>query len=48
MADLKEACLHGTIVASFAVQDFSVRNLETLNMTKVEKRLEEYKQVVQL
>lgn len=48
MKDLKEACLRGTIVASFAVQDFSVRNLETLNMTKVEKRLEEYKQVVQL
>ena len=48
MKDLKQACLHGTIVASFAVQDFSVRNLETLNMAKVEKRLDEYMQVVQL
>lgn len=42
----QEACVHGAVVASFSVQDFSVRSLAQLDWSKVEKRMAEYMQVV--
>jgi len=48
LSSLKMACVHGTIVASFAVEDFSVRNLETLDATKIQNRLKDYQQVISL
>ncbi|OFZ20042.1 MAG: sugar kinase [Bdellovibrionales bacterium RBG_16_40_8] len=42
----QEACVHGAVIASFCVQDFSVRLLTQLDWPKVEKRISEYMQVV--
>ncbi|MCB0350420.1 MAG: sugar kinase [Bdellovibrionales bacterium] len=46
LRSLQEACVHGAIVASFSVQDFSVRALEALDWAKVETRMGEYMKVV--
>jgi sugar/nucleoside kinase (ribokinase family) len=43
---LQEACVYGAVVASFCVEDFSIRALEKLDWAKVEKRMSEYMQVV--
>jgi sugar/nucleoside kinase (ribokinase family) len=43
---LQQACVHGAIIASFCVQDFSVKALKGLDWPKVEKRMAEYNQVV--
>jgi sugar/nucleoside kinase (ribokinase family) len=43
---LQEACVHGAVIASFCVQDFSIRALEKLDWSAVEKRMSEYMQVV--
>lgn len=46
--DFQEACVHGTVVASFTVENFSVKGLAELNSTKVDRRLSEYMQTVSL
>jgi sugar/nucleoside kinase (ribokinase family) len=43
---LQEACIHGAVIASFCVQDFSVRHLIQLDLAKIEKRMAEYMNVV--
>lgn len=45
---LKSACLHGTIVASFTVQDFSVGALLKLSSAQIDERLSQYQSVVTL
>lgn len=44
--DLQEACVHGAVVASFCIQNFSTKALEGLDRTKVESRMKDYMQVV--
>lgn len=44
----QEACLHGAVIASFCIQDFSVRALLKVDWPKVENRLNDYIQVVTL
>lgn len=46
LAALKEACVHGCMMASFTVQNFGVEGLKKLTWADVEKRHEEYKRVV--
>ncbi len=46
--DLQEACVHGTVIASFTVEDFGVRSLLALDATKVERRLSHYTRVFSL
>lgn len=43
---LQEACVQGAIIASFCVQDFSVKSLEKLDWAKVESRMNDYMKVV--
>lgn len=43
---LKQACITGTLLASFTIQDFSVRALAKVQLSDVEKRLHDYKKVV--
>lgn len=45
VADLKEACVKGTILASFTIQDFSVSSLSKTTTKDLESRLNEYKKV---
>lgn len=40
---LRSAMAHGTVMASFAVEEFSVRRLEKLSWKEIEARLAEYK-----
>jgi len=35
---LRRAVIHGTVVASFTVQDFSVDRLRTLTLTEIQER----------
>ncbi len=46
--DLQEACIHGTVVASFAVEDFGIKQLLSIDSTKVERRLSHYLRVFSL
>lgn len=46
LEDLKHACVHGCITASFTVQGFGVDALRTLTEKDVEDRLEHYTEVV--
>jgi sugar/nucleoside kinase (ribokinase family) len=43
---LKRACMFGTVVASFAVENFSVRGLMDLSLAQIDERLESYRTVV--
>lgn len=45
-AHLKQACIHGCLLASFTVQDFGVGALQSLDWTQVEERLGQYKSVI--
>ena len=45
---LQDACIQGSIVASFCVQDFGIRALAKVNLAAVERRMVEYMQVVSL
>ncbi|MEZ0391449.1 MAG: PfkB family carbohydrate kinase [Pseudobdellovibrionaceae bacterium] len=45
-ADLKAACMRGTVLASFTIQDFSVKSLAKTTMKELEQRLEKYTHVV--
>lgn len=46
MEELKKACITGTIVASFAVEDFSVNALLALTYDRIEERLKHYSRVI--
>lgn len=46
VADLKQACMTGTVMASFTIQDFSVKAISEVTLAKFEQRLSEYKKVV--
>jgi sugar/nucleoside kinase (ribokinase family) len=46
VADLKKACMTGTVMASFTIQDFSVKAISQVTMAKFEERLSQYKKVV--
>jgi sugar/nucleoside kinase (ribokinase family) len=47
-ADLKMACMRGTILASFTIQDFSVKALAKTTLKDLDGRLEKYLQVIRL
>lgn len=44
--DLKQACVHGCLLASFTVQDFGVEGVRNLNWAAMEKRLAEYQSII--
>ncbi len=46
MAHLKQACVHGCILASYTVQDFGVNPLIDLSWKDLEARQSEYSQVI--
>lgn len=46
VSDLKQACIRGTVVASYTIQDFGVKALAEVNMAKVDERLAQYKKVI--
>ncbi len=48
LADLKMACLKGTVLASFTIQDFSVGALAKVTRNELDQRLEKYLQVIKL
>ncbi len=43
---LKEALAYGTLVASFAVEDFSLDRLQTIDRDDIEGRMEEYRRML--
>lgn len=45
-AHLKQACIHGCLLASFTVQDFGVSGLKGLTWPMVEERLSQYRSVI--
>lgn len=47
-SDLKRACVLGTMVSSFTIQDFGLNRIQTLNIAQVESRYAEYTKVVSL
>ena len=46
--DLKEACIKGSILASFTIQDFSVKGLAQVKVGQLDQRLAQYKKVITL
>lgn len=46
--DLKMACLKGTVLASFTIQDFSVGALAKVSKAELDQRLEKYLQVIKI
>lgn len=46
VADMKAACINGTLLASFTIQDFSVKALAKVTAADIEKRGAEYKRVI--
>lgn len=44
--DLKKACVHGCLLASFTVQDFGVEGIARVTGQELQKRLEVYKTVI--
>lgn len=46
LQDLKEACIHGTTMASFTIQDFSVRALQKVDSASFAQRMKAYRAVV--
>jgi sugar/nucleoside kinase (ribokinase family) len=47
-ADLKTACIRGTILASFTIQDFSVESLAKVTPAQLETRQAAYQKVISL
>lgn len=45
-ADLKKACMHGTVLASFTIQDFSVRALAKVEPATLETRMSVYTKTI--
>lgn len=48
MKDLRMACVQGTVLASFTIQDFSVKALAKTTMDDLKSRLDKYLNVVKL
>lgn len=48
VSDLKQACIKGTVLASFTIQDFSVGALARITTKDLENRISEYKKVFSL
>lgn len=46
--DIKQACVHGCLMASFTVQDFSIKALQNVTWSEVEARQNEYYNVIAL
>lgn len=44
--DMKQACIFGSVLASFTIQDFSVKALSKVTLDAVEQRLKQYYQVI--
>lgn len=44
--DLKEACVHGCLLASFTVQDFGVEGIRRTRIPDLEARLQSYRQII--
>lgn len=44
--DMREACVNGTLLASFTIQDFSVSALAKVNLDQVQARMREYLKVI--
>jgi len=42
---LRRAVVHGTVVASFTVEDFSIDRLRTLTMEEIEQRYEAFRRM---
>ena len=47
-SDLKNACVWGTVLASFTIQDFGLKSLEKLDFETAKKRRNEYLKVIHL
>lgn len=48
LTQLKQACVHGSLLASFTVQDFGIKALGWLDWAQVERRHDEYRKMVSL
>ncbi len=48
VSDLKQACVVGTVLASFTIQDFSVKGLSQVTMEKMEARMSQYRKAISL
>lgn len=46
VSHLKQACITGTLMASFTIQDFSVKAIAKVDHAAIEQRMNEYKKVV--
>lgn len=46
--DLKRACVLGTMVSSYTIQDFGLNKIKTVDMPQVEKRYSEFMKIVSL
>lgn len=46
ISDLRDACMTGTLMASFTIQDFSVRSLAKVQLEDVARRRAEYARIV--
>jgi len=46
VADMKMACMKGTVLASFTIQDFSVAALAKTTLKELDQRLEKYLGVI--
>lgn len=48
VSDLKSACIMGTILASFTIQDFGVKAISNVTLDHLEQRIQEYQKVINL
>jgi sugar/nucleoside kinase (ribokinase family) len=48
VADLKQACVAGTVLASFTIEDFSVKAISKVTVGEMEKRLSSYRKVISM
>lgn len=46
--NLKQACVAGTIIASFSVESLGTKSLETLKLNQIQKRLKNFKTITNL
>ena len=45
--DLKQACIHGCLLASYTVQDFGIEGIARVQTRDLEERLETYRNIIQ-
>lgn len=48
LRDLRQACVVGSVLASFTIQDFSTDSLSVLSKKKLSERLQDYLKVIEL